>query len=490
VPPAAEGIVRETLEGRLPVLADERVYRTFPSVLWTSVGISAATWAFMIGMALPRVGSKEVGLIAYGIGTAATFVLVMLSTGLPSVRYGLELVDVSKAAFGIRGRVVPLVGLLVTCAGWSYVQAAMTAKGLANMTAAATGAPADRTVVPWGLGVLLLVFVLTCRGPKLFERLGQWIGPGMLVVSAILIAAAIHAFGARTVAASELPASALYTSDRLTGFMLGVEWGAAVALTFWPIVGGITRLVARPNHLVSPAVLGFGLIGPLFPITAAALATVTVPTTSDPTAWLVPIAGPVLGTLAIVFVVLANVNVTVIQLYLCGLGIQHVRFFTRVRWEVLVALFCAPGIWLAFWPDWVLDHVLAWVTYDGLLFAGIAAVMFVDFVLLRRQGFDVRHLFTDAPSGKYHFWGGVNPVAIAVVAVSLWLDVRLYDPVTMATAGLFRYCGATLPTVVVSGALYWLLTRLVVIPAGKGGYPDAGTASGPARASEAFVPTL
>src|SRR5581483_3739125 len=59
---------------------------------------------------------------------------VMLSTGLPSVRYGLELIDASKAAFGMRGRIVPLAGLLVTCAGWSYVMAAMTAEALANMT--------------------------------------------------------------------------------------------------------------------------------------------------------------------------------------------------------------------------------------------------------------------------------------------------------------------------------------------------------------------
>ncbi len=270
--------------------------------------------------------------------------------------------------------------------------------------------------------------------------------------------------------------------------MLGVEWGAAVAFTFWPIMGGITRLIARPNHLVSPAVLGFGVIGPLFPITAAALDTVTVPTTSDPTGWLVPVAGPVLGTLALVFVVLANVTVTVIQLYLCGVGIQHVRAFTRLRWELLVALFVAPGVRLALRPEWVLDHVLVWVTYDGLIFAGIAAIMLVDFVLLRRRALDVRQLFNDAPSGAYGFWGGVNWAAVGVVVVSVWLYVRLYDPVTMASAAAFRYCGATLPTVLVSGLLYWLLVRLVVIPAGKGGYPRA--AGAPAAAREDFVPAL
>jgi purine-cytosine permease-like protein len=139
---------------------------------------------------------------------------VMLSTGLPSVRYGLELIDASKAAFGMRGRIVPLAGLLVTCAGWSYVMAAMTAEALANMTAVATGVPAARAVVPWGLAVLLLVYVLTCRGPKLFERVGEWLGPGMLVVASLLIAATVARFGARTVVAGELAPEQLYTPDR------------------------------------------------------------------------------------------------------------------------------------------------------------------------------------------------------------------------------------------------------------------------------------
>jgi purine-cytosine permease-like protein len=485
-------LVRETLEGRLPVLAGERVYRTFASVLWTSVGLSAATWAFLIGMALPHIGNKEIGVVAYIVGASATFVLVMLSAGLPTVRYGLELVDASKAVFGMRGRIVPLAGLLITCMGWSYVLAAMNAEALAHMTTAITGVPAARTVVPWGLGVLLLAFVLTSRGPKLFERLGEWVGPGMIAVSAVMIMATIHTFGWRAVLGRELAGTDLYTSDRLTGFMLGVEWGAAIALSYWPIMGGITRLIARPNDLVSPTVLGFGLLGPLFPVTAAALATVMVATGTDPTGWLVPVAGPVLGTLGLLFVVFANVYTIVIQLYLAGVGIQHVRFFTRVRWEILVAMFVAPGVWLAFRPDWVLDRVLTWVTYDGLIFAGIAAVTFVDFVILRRQTLDVRHVFNDAPSGQFRFWSGVNPIAVAVVAFGLWFYVRLYDPVTMTSARVFRYCGATLPTVLASGVLYWILMRLFVIPAGRGGYPAASAARDRAAraADEDFAPGL
>src|SRR5579871_1338589 len=120
--------IQAALDGRLPVLADERIYRTFGSFLWTCTAFSAATWAFLIGSNLPVVGHTASGIIGYLCGMIVGLVPVTLASGLPSYRYGIDPIDASKAAFGVRGIALPLFGALATLVGWTYVLVALTAR--------------------------------------------------------------------------------------------------------------------------------------------------------------------------------------------------------------------------------------------------------------------------------------------------------------------------------------------------------------------------
>jgi NCS1 family nucleobase:cation symporter-1 len=230
-----EKAIRESLEGRLPLLTEERLYTKFPSVLWSCTTLAAGTWTFLVGIALPAIGSKEVGLIAYSAGAIAGFVLVMLSAGLPTVRYGVEAIDSTKATFGVRGMIVPLVGLLIMCVGTSYIIASLTATGLVNLIQAASGANVATHgllgVRIAGIGTLVLVWALACRGPKLFERLAEYIAPAVIVISAVALLIMFYRFGLSGVWNKEAPSGSVITPDRVKAFMLAFEWGAAMALT-------------------------------------------------------------------------------------------------------------------------------------------------------------------------------------------------------------------------------------------------------------------
>ena len=46
----------------------------------------------------------------------------------------------------------------------------------------------------------------------------------------------------------------------------------------------------------------------------------------------------------------------------------------------------------------------------------------------------------------------------------------MYNPVSMSSSGVFRYVGATIPTMMVCGILYFVLMKTICIPLGKGGY--------------------
>lgn len=465
--------IRESLEGRLPLLPKERIYRTFTSVLWSCMTLAAGTWTFLIGTALPTIGSKEVGLLAYSSGAIVGFLLVMLSAGRPCVRYGVDAIDATKSAFGVRGMIIPLVGLLIASVGASYIVAAMTATGFINIAVAVMHMNHEPTLV-WlqatGVVLLVIVWLLASRGPKLFERLAEYVGPAMILVSAAALVCVFLEFSADRVWKTELPSAAIVTGDKLQAFMLAFEWGVAMALTWWPFMGTVVaRLASDQNHVVSPPVLAFGILSPLFPIAAATLGGV-LGGTHDPTQWLLIIGGPLFGTLAILVVSVANLDIMIIQFYVGAIAIQQVPLFRRLRWEVVVAILVFPGVYCALRPHWALEIFTTALTYGGVLFAGIATVTLVDYLILRRQLIDPAQLFNRSPFGKYYFWKGFNLVAIAVVAFSVWFDLWMYDPVAVSGREAFRYIGATLPTMFISAMMYYALTQLVSIPLKKGGY--------------------
>jgi NCS1 family nucleobase:cation symporter-1 len=112
----------------------------------------------------------------------------------------------------------------------------------------------------------------------------------------------------------------------------------------------------------------------------------------------------------------------------------------------------------------------------GVVFAPIIGIKIADYYLLRKQRLDVKGLYDDTPSGTYRFWGGFNLVAFVVTIVGMFVYWVLLDPVTyenrlvLGETPLFKYLTASIPSILISGALYWILSKAISIPARKGGY--------------------
>src|SRR5690242_4385375 len=102
----------------MPIFDDERVYVTYGSFLKTWITFGSAIWIFLIGSALPTVGNTQLALIGYTCGLILGFTPVLLGAALPSFKYGLDSIDFSKSALGVRGAFLPLGALLVVSVGW------------------------------------------------------------------------------------------------------------------------------------------------------------------------------------------------------------------------------------------------------------------------------------------------------------------------------------------------------------------------------------
>ncbi|SFU20810.1 cytosine permease [Paraburkholderia aspalathi] len=465
------GSGRESLAGRLPVLPAERIYDGYMSYMWTGVTFAAATYAFLIGGALPFVGNTKLGLAGYIVGLIVGIVPVQLAMGIPSFRSGIDGIDVSKSSFGTRGSIVPLFGVLAASLGWTYVVFAMTGRGAANViqTVKGGGAPNETMVVFVAIAMLLGTWILASKGPHMLERLADYISPGHLIITALMLALLFAKYGSGLWNMNVDPSKAL-TSDPKTAFAYGVEFGFANGLSWWPFSGGLSRLVKRRGLIMGPMVLGTGVIGSGFLALVASYAAVAAGT-ADPTIWMIKIGGNYLGTAIMTFVLFANVATSVVLVYQAGVSIQQVRFFSTIKWPWLVAIILSPGLWVSFHTRWTLDSTMTWLAYNGTIFSGLLAVTFVDYLILRREHIDIDHIFTRSSHGKYWFWGGVNWIAVVVCAGAVVLYLLPYNPITLAVKPWFRYFGAGIPATVVSGIGYYVLMRLFVVPSSRGHYP-------------------
>ena len=482
-----KSVEQEALSGRLPVLADERVYSTYGSFLWTCCAFSAATWAFLIGGFLPYVGDWRLGVIGYVIGLVIGMAIVSLASGAPCFKYGTDVIDTAKSSFGYRGMVVPLLGLLATLVGWSYVVEALTSRGAANIVAtvsgtSATGGAHEKLVILVALAALALVWLIASKGPKLFERLNGYIGPLHMLITVMMLGILIHRFGLHALWVKQLPDNAMLTHDKVRGLALAVEFGMSNSMTWWPVMGGLTRLVKRRSQVIGPSVIGVGLLGAAFVSTVAALAAISAGT-HDPTIWMISLAGPIVGSATMAVVLTANIATMVVMIYLAGVSIQQVRALARIKWELLLALLLLPGAFFAFRTEWLLSAVMSWLSYNGVMFVGVTGVTLVDYFFLRSEQLDPAHLFATKGS-KYEFWAGVNWVAVVITILSTWGYLELYNPATSASSEPFKYLGATIPTLIASSIAYFLATKFISIPLRKGGYAKRLDALSKATLSE------
>jgi NCS1 family nucleobase:cation symporter-1 len=399
---------------------------------------------------------------------------VTLASGLPSYRYGIDPIDAAKASFGIHGTVLPLLGALATMVGWTYVVVALTARGAAGLLRVAQHTPELNNTFETSvaLAILVMIWVIARRGPGLFQRLSQYIAPGQMLVTLLLLGLLVFRFHWRVLWTSNIAEDQALTHDRALGFAYAVEFGVANAMTWWPIVGGLTRLVRKRRDVLGPSVIGIGVLGAGFISAVSAIGASRVGS-PDPTVWLLALGGPLLGSAMLAFVLAANLITMVILIYLAGVTVQQIRTLTRVPWDAILLLLLAPGLYFAFRTGWVLDVVMNWMLYNGIMFVGVTGITLVDYLVLRRQHLSMADLFCRSRAGRYWYWGGVNWLAIGVAALVMVGYIAIYDPSSYRSIWAFRFLGAGLPMMLVAAGLYWLLVHLVLRRSIKGGYAIA-----------------
>ena len=467
-PHESELVRQESLFGRLPLLHGEREYGTLGAHA-TCFAFAVATWCFMIGgYAAQLVGAIQ-GMVCLVAGSVLGTFLTTMAPSLACQRYGLEQIDYCKTAFGQRGSKIILVFYIINQIGWTGLILVMFGNGLRNILRGLGYRPGGWIV---GAGVALglwLTYLLVTRGVHLLNVSNAFIAPGLAALTLFMFAMLLYRHGwAEIVAAPPLQP----LGDPWLNCMIVFEWGVAAGFSWWGGIGFLARNTRSRRNAIYPEILQLGLAMAL--VCCVSLFSSLVVRTDDPTEWMLPIGGWWLGLVALLFVVLANISTSAVQIYTCGLALRHLRSLRARPWWHLVLWSMVPCLPFVLWPARLYSLGYAFLAYNGTIYAPISGILFADLILVRRQRLDLWSIFDDDPGGEYHYARGFNWPALASLLVGQALYFYLFDPLTLAARPGFRFLTASLPACIVPGLLYWAWMSAagsLPVPAGAG-LPD------------------
>lgn len=446
------------------MLGANRIYTRVVPFTWTCASFACASYAYLVGASLASIGNTWTAILGYWAGTALVMAIVALTVGVPSFRYGIDTADSAKSALGVRGALLLMVGIVFSCIGWGNVLVAMTTRTIATLITMSSGSAIaqsvdENLVVLVGIGLVVSIWSLAARGPQMVAGLSRWCVPGQLILALLLLILLLLRYSTATLLHAQIPPERAITLDPHLQLTLAIEFGMNNGFTMVPFLGGIARLAASRRMLVTPVVGGYSL-GAGFISGVAALATAASGST-DPLQWLTTLAGPLLGGAIMLFLVVANVAALVAFIYLAAISIQQLHPLSRLPWKWIIALVLMPSLIVAFKTRAVLEAVMELLTYNGVMFVGVTAVLFADFYWVRRGRLRTAHLFTVSPNSAYYYTGGINWLAMMVILGTTVCYFELFNPVSLVTAPAFRPLGAALPLTILAAAIYYVATALM-----------------------------
>lgn len=461
---------RESAYGTFPLLKDERTWSGW-DFTWVNTALAIATWAFLVGGSTALMVGFQQGVAAMIIGNAIGLGFMVLASVVASQRYGTEQYTLLRGAFGVVGvGILVFTVILVTEMGWSSLLAIMAGRAASQVTSTVIGVELDQygpTVVIGALLAIVISWYVLSRGPVTIGKFNKWIAPGLAVITFIMFVFLVvnTSWGTLLDAAPLAP-----FDDETLNFMVAVEFNVGVGVSWYPVMGSLARMTVTRKAAVWPAYGGL-LVATLIAQIVGMGAALTLGD-SDPTLWMVPFGGPVLGVAVLVFIAFANITSMSSIIYSTILAIRQSsgRLLARIPWKILTAsFFILPAI-LSFFPQFMYEQFMVFVSVSGAFLTAVCGVAVADYFFLRKQRMDLRELHLAQHGQLYAYPAGVNWSGIIALLSGAGFYLWLYNPITLDTQTVFSLITASFPAAVVAGIVYLVATGL--LHRGRRRHPD------------------
>jgi NCS1 family nucleobase:cation symporter-1 len=434
--------------GRLPLLIKEREYGT-ASAHTTCFAYSIATWCFLTGSFVAELVGAVQGIVCLIAGNLIGIFITTMALGLGCQRYGIEQMDCCKPSFGQRGVKIPLLFYLINMLGWSGLLLVMFGNGIRNI-ALTLGFETGDWIVGAGVAFgLLLSYLIVTRGVHLLSLSNSILTPGIAILVVFMFYTLFHDYGWEVIAAAP-PLDP--GPNPTTNYVIAIELGIASGVSWWGGVGFLARNTRSQRNAIYPEIIQLGFSGAV--ACCIGLFSALVVQSNDPTEWMVPLGGVVMGLFALVFVAAANVTSTAVSLFASGLAMRHVKQFRSMPWRQVMLLLIVPCVPFVFWPAELFSFGDAFLAYNGTMYAPISGILFADYFFLRKQKLNLRALFEGDPSGEYYFHRGFNWLALGSLLLGQVVYVIMYNPISGEIHELSRFIPASVAASVLPALVY------------------------------------
>lgn len=453
-----------------PLVPSERGWTALRLLIVLTV-TAAAPWFFIIGGAIGLYLDLRMGTAAMLAGGLIGMGLVTLAVVPMATRYAIDSVAGAVPQFGTRGVLLVIVPQYLSILGWNATLLVFFGDNIAKLAEISGLVQAAHSgVVPISTAAACaLCFPVLRYGAAGIECICQALVVLIVGVGTWLIVLLIGDHG-ETIARAE---PALASPDLWWNYVVGVEILIATNLSWWAYLGAIARQVRRPRQAVLSSMLGLGLTVPLLSIIG--LASQLALGSTEPSSWLATLGGPAYGAIALSFVAVSNFGTVLAGTYAAALGLRQVPGLSRLSWNTLILASLIPLLLLStVHADAVKAHFTTFLALIGLVFGPICGIQIADYLLIRRQRLSVHGIFDRRHDAPYRFVGGINPAAVVALVAGCGTYLAILNPLTYATAAIFSWTTASLPAVLVAGLVHWVLTRVLIAPAGLGAYPPPG----------------
>ncbi|RNB89461.1 hypothetical protein EDM56_09680 [Brevibacillus fluminis] len=452
-----------------PLLRHERTWSSI-ALTWAALTVGIATWSYPIGGAVAYYLNATLGTAAMIAGSLIGIFLIVLATIPPCTKYGIESTVSSTPLFGTKGTLFSIFLQYVSIIGWNCLLLILFGSGVAQILLAMHVIDESQIGFVSTIGTLTAVaisWLLLRGGAAALRKYSFFISLFVLIVSVIMLYLLVTKIGLATIFSSKPMAP---SDDQLWNYTVGVEILIASVLSYWPYTGSMVRMVPRAKDSIWPTMLAMGL--PIGIISLIGLYAALATGKSDPAQWIVEIGGAGIGIIVLIGLGAANVGTAVTGGYATAIGLRQLSFVQKkISWNQTTLLVFLPVALISiFFPVLFIDKVPVFLAFLGVLFAPVVGIQIVDNLILRRQKLDVQGLFDKSVGSPYYFWGGINPASLVGVVVGVVTYLYLLNPVTYVSSSFFKYTTASIPSLVFAGVSYYLVTKLVNVPAKKGGY--------------------
>jgi NCS1 nucleoside transporter family len=354
-------------------------------------------------------------ILAMVLGQALAYA-VMVPIAEVGVDYGLTGQVAARATLGFWGaRLLSSPYRVIAATYWFAAQAIAAAYAIQAVVQAMGGGKPP--LVPVALSVAVFHAILAVLGFDVMRWLLRVVLPLSLAFVAVMVT--------------------LYASTDDPRYDVGRVFDSPDQHLTWVGFAGAVTLMAGSSLTLVTSVADFCRYTPTrrdvrIGLTASALAAALVDTfiggyaaaatgETNPFIALADLtANKVLLALLLVAIVVQGISANIGNVYTAGLSlVNSIPALGRLRATILVAV-AAVGLSAA--PD-VIDSAQRWIVHLGNVAAPLAAVMLVDYVVVKRRQIDVKALFD--PNGPYRYLNGINVSAFVAIGSGVALYYAL-----------------------------------------------------------------